>query len=155
MSGGGGGKGGSQTQSTQIDPALTMAGRDVLDLAAAGAAMPYAPNRGVQFAAFTPQQEAAMRGANVAAEAFGLPSAGDSSGMPAAQTSASGIRGFSTGTDFDQMRDASVSTGMQAALSQLFADPETGDFSGGPGGPLFRGDYASAPQIQAARSGGK
>lgn len=140
--GGGGGKGGETQQ--QIDPALTAAARDALDLAAAGAALPYSPNRGVQFAAFTPQQEAAMAGANDAAAAFGLPTA-TGSGMPAAETNPAGIKGYSTSASYDDMKNKSIAPGLQEALSKLFANPETGEFNG-PSGPLFKGKYAKMPK---------
>jgi hypothetical protein len=147
--GGGGGKGGEKKQ--QIDPALTAASRDALDFAAAGAAVPYSPNRGVQFAAFTPQQEAAMANTSAASEAFGLAGGGGPQ-MPQKEVSASGIEGYSTGADFDQMKNASMAPGLQAALEKLFADPETGAFNG-PSGPLFKGRYAKMPA--SAKSGGK
>lgn len=146
--GGGGGKSGKQTQ--QIDPALTAAARDGLDLAAAGAAIPYSPNRGVQFAAFTPQQEAGMEAANTAAGAFGLPVAA-STGMPEKEVNAQGIAGYSTGASFDEMRDKSMAPGLQQAIAMLFADPETGAFDG-PKGPLFKGKYAKMKKL---KSGGK
>jgi hypothetical protein len=141
---GGGGKGGTSKQ--EIDPALTAAARDALDFAAAGAAVPYSPNRGVQFSAFTPQQEAGMASADQAAAAFGMPSAGGGSAMPATQTSASGIEGYSTAEDFDQMKDQSMAPGLQEALAKLFADPQTGEFNG-PQGPLFSGRYADMPGV--------
>lgn len=149
---GGGGKGGETQQ--QIDPALTAAARDGLDLAAAGAAIPYSPNRGVQFAAFTPQQEAAMQGADDAAAAFGLPSTGNpvSAGIPAAETNAAGVKGYSTGAAYDEMKNKSMSPGLQAAIAKLFADPNTGAFKG-PSGPLFKGKYAKMPAT--AGGGGK
>lgn len=148
--GGGGGKGGETQQ--QIDPALTAAARDALDLAAAGAALPYSPNRGVQFAAFTPQQTAAMEGANDAAEAFGMPAA-SASGMPPPETNAQGIAGYSTGASFDEMKNKSIAPGLQQALAKLFADPNTGQFDG-PKGPLFKGKYAKMPKT-AGGGGGK
>ena len=118
----GGGKGGTKSQ--EIDPGLTAAARDALDFAAASAAVPYSPNMGVQFAAFTPQQQAAFQGANSAATAFGLPSAGPTS-MPKPQTSASGIQGYSTAADYQQIKNQSMSSGLQAALDALFADRTT------------------------------
>lgn len=144
----GGGKGGESRQ--QIDPALTAAARDALDFAYAGAAIPYSPNRGVTIAGFTPQQLAAFNSSNEAAEAFGL-ATGEVS-LPATETAANGIQGYSTGELYDENRDASVSPGLQRAISQLFANPRTGAFSG-PGGPLFRGEYAAMPAT--AGGGGK
>lgn len=149
---GGGGKGGSQTQTTQMDPALTAAARDGLDMAAAAAAIPYSPNRGVQVAGFTPQQTASFAGANAAASALGLGSA-DPVTMPQEFVTDSGIRGYKTGADFDQMRDQSFSPAMQGEIAKLFANPDTGAFNG-PAGSLYKGRYAVMPGV-AASSGGK
>ena len=150
---GGGGKGGSQTQTTQMDPALTAAARDGLDMAAAAAAIPYSPNRGVQIASFTPQQKAAFAGADAASGAFGLGTVGPAA-MPEEFTTASGIKGYKTGADFDEMRDASYSAGLQGEIAKLFADPETGAFSG-PGGSLKKSKYADMPGVASLSSGGK
>lgn len=147
--GGGGGKGGESKQ--QIDPALTAAARDALDFAAAGAAVPYSPNRGVQFAAFTPQQIAAMENTSDASEAFGMDGGGGVT-LPAPETSASGIAGYSTAKDFDEMKNKSMAPGLQEAIAKLFANPTTGEFNG-PKGPLFRGKYAKMPAT--AGGGGK
>lgn len=133
----GGGKGGQQ--STKVDPMLKQAARDVLDFGAAAAAVPFSPNRGVQFAAFTPQQEAGMGAANDAASAFGMRTA-EPLAMPQAYTTASGITGYATGADYDEMRNASMSPELQAAINALFADPVTGQFNG-PGGPLMQANY--------------
>lgn len=144
----GGGKGGTSTQ--EIDPGLTAAARDALDFSAAAMAVPNSPNRGVQIAGFTPQQEASFANNNAAAGALGL-ATGGMPAMPAKETSASGIEGYSTGADFDQMRDSSMSAGLQQAIAQLFADPNTGQFNG-PTGPLHSNRYASMP---GAGGGGK
>lgn len=146
---GGGGKGGEKSQ--KMDPGLTAAARDALDFAAAGAAVPHSPNRGVSFAAFTPQQMAAFQGANEAASAFGLPTGSATSAMPAAEMSANGIRGYSTGALYDENKNKSMTPGLQKAIDSLFANRETGGFSG-PGGGLFQGRYAKYPGVG---SGGK
>jgi len=145
----GGGKGGTKSQ--KIDPGLTAAARDALDFAAAAAAVPYSPNMGVQFAAFTPQQQAAFQGANSAATAFGLPSAGPTS-MPKPKTSASGIKGYSTAADYQQIKNQSMSSGLQAALDALFANKKTGATAAPPNSPLYKGRYAAMPGIEG---GGK
>lgn len=149
---GGGAKGGTQTQTNEIDPALTAAARDALDMASAAAAIPYSPNRGIQIAAFTPQQEAAFAGSNQAARAFGMSPAAELS-MPNVQTTASGVRGYSTGADYDQALNQSVSPELQQSISALFASPDGGEFTG-PAGALYRGRYAAMPGIER-QSGGK
>jgi hypothetical protein len=145
---GGGGKGGTQSQ--EIDPGLTAAARDALDFSAAAAALPYSPNRGVQIAGFTPQQEAAFANSDAAAGALGLATGGRPT-MPALETSANGIKGYSTGANFDEIKNKSMSPELQEAMAKLFANPETGEFNG-PSGPLYSGRYASMPGVS---SGGK
>ncbi len=154
---GGGGKGGSSSSSTQIDPAITAAARDMLDTANAVSAIPYSPNRGVQVAAFTPQQEAAFKAADSAASAFGLPSAGGSatSAIPAAEKSASGIAGYSFNKDYDATQKASVSPGLQDAINKLYADRATGEYNGKSDSPLYEPKYANMPQAKASGGGGK
>lgn len=90
-------------QRTKINPKLRRAGEGVLAAALQSASMPYAPNRGVTIAAFSPQEKAAFRGANVAASAFGLPTAGLMDLGPTQKASAGGIRGYSTGDIYDRM----------------------------------------------------
>lgn len=139
----GGGKGGQSTQ--QIDPALTAAARDALDFSASAAAIPFSPNRGVQIAGFTPQQQAAFANANTAAGALGL-ATGAAPTMPALETNAAGIQGYSTGASYDDMLNKSVTPGMQAAIAQLFANPNTGEFTG-PQGPLATDKYKDMPGV--------
>jgi hypothetical protein len=91
--------------------------------------IPYSPNRGVTIADFTPQQKAAMANTSAAADAFGLAS-GDSPAMPAAETSATGIKGFSTGAEFDDMVSKSLSPALQAAINKFFLDRGTGKMEG-------------------------
>jgi len=115
---GGGGKGGQSQQS--IDPRLAAASSAAIDRATAASKLPYAPNRGVTIAAFTPQQEAAMRNTGAAATAFGMEGS-TASGMPPPETSASGIRGYSTGKDYDEMIAKSLSPELQAAINNFFS----------------------------------
>ena len=102
----------------------------------------YQPNRGVTVAAFTPQQEAAMRGTNAAATAFGLPSVADPmAGMPAPETSAGGVRGYSSGADYDQML-ARLPAGYRGNIDAFFANPNA---------PMVR----TTPMTEKRNSGGK
>jgi hypothetical protein len=114
---GGGGKGGQSKQS--IDPRLAAASAEALTRAADASKIPYSPNRGVTIAAFTPQQEAAMRNTSAASTAFGL-DGGSMAAMPAVETSASGVRGYSTGADFDEMVKRSLSPEIIAAIDGMF-----------------------------------
>jgi hypothetical protein len=115
---GGGGKGGETQQ--RIDPRLADASAKVLERAEAASKIPYSPNRGVTIAAFTPQQKAAMANASDAAEAFGM-EGGAAPNMPKTETSATGIRGYSTGKEYDDMVAKSLSPELQAAINSFFS----------------------------------
>jgi len=97
----GGGKGGSETTTIEIDPRLEQLGVSTGVGALRTAALPFRPTRGVQIAAFTPQQEAAMMGASAAAAALGLPSATPTV-MPRAKVNSMGIVGYDPGDMFAQ-----------------------------------------------------
>lgn len=114
---GGGGKGGEST--VRMDRNLSGSAKDALDRAARASKIPYSPNRGVTIAAFTPQQQAAMANASAAAEAFGM-AGGNPAAMPATETNAMGIEGYSTGALYDEMRDKSLSPTLQAAIDKFF-----------------------------------
>lgn len=110
----------TSTSETKINEDVSKAASQNWQLAQNIAKLGYQPNRGVTIAAFTPQQEAAMRGTNTAANAFGMGMAGDPlANMPQAETSASGIRGYSTGADYDQMISR-LPPEYRAQMEQLF-----------------------------------
>ena len=127
-----GGKGGSQTTSTEIPAwAQEYAQRELLNRAAQAAAVGFMPYYGPDVAAMTPAQEAAMASNIGAAEAYGLIEPGSlspTSGMPAAQTFAGGVRGYSSGGLCDQARAmlAARQPGQMAAYNAMFVDPMTG-----------------------------
>lgn len=98
---GGGGKGGNQTTTVEIDPRLEQIGVATGVGALQTAALPYRPTRGVQIAAFTPQQQAAMMGASSAASALGLPSASPAV-MPRPKVNSMGILGYDPGDMYDR-----------------------------------------------------
>lgn len=94
-------------QTVKLPKSLEVGAREVLAAGMRAAALPYTPNRGVTVAAFTPQQEAAMQGANLQASAFGLPSV-NSYGISPNVEMTNGVAGYSTGTIYDDMLDAST-----------------------------------------------
>jgi len=102
----GGGKGGSQTteqvQRVEIDPRLEQLGVAVGTGALKTAALPFRMPRGVQIAAFTPQQQAAFQGASAASSALGLPSAGTAA-MPEPEVNSMGIAGYDPSYLYDEM----------------------------------------------------
>lgn len=87
-------KGGSQTTSVEIPDWLEAAAQDAITRAQSAAGVGYMPWTGPDVAALTPLQNAAMGSTNAAASAFGLPQAG--SGLPAPQTFAGGVQGYSS-----------------------------------------------------------
>lgn len=116
----GGGK--SSTQENNINKDLAKAAKPLIKKAGKMAEMPYIPNRGIQFAAFSPMQEAGFQNTASAANAFGLANAGGATGMPPPQVSQEGYRGYSTGGLLDQILAASATPQQQRAIQQ-FVNP--------------------------------
>lgn len=87
-------------QERKVDPNLV---RDYADLTSAGrqlAGVRSQPNRGVTIAGMTPAQQQAMASSNLAAQAFGLPTADFA--MAPTETSAGGIEGYSIAPEYDR-----------------------------------------------------
>lgn len=125
-------KGGSTSAQTEIPAwATEYAQRQLLDPAAMAARLGYMPYYGPDVAAMTPLQEAAMQSNIGAAEAYGLIAPGSvtpAQGMPAPRTFAGGVRGYSSGSLFDQARAmlAQRAPGQMAAYQSMYVDPMTG-----------------------------
>lgn len=98
---GGGGKGGSTTETIKIDPRLEEGAVETLAGALRSASLPYSPNRGVSIAALAPQTLDAQRGTDIAARAFGLPVTGRDY-LPAPERTQDGLLGYSTGGLYDE-----------------------------------------------------
>ena len=92
---GGGGKGGEQKTTVELPEDIEKAAKNNLALAKKVGSLPYAPYFGATTAAFTPAQEAAFKGADMAASAFGLPGAA-AGAMPKPDVKAGGFSGYST-----------------------------------------------------------
>lgn len=121
----GGGKGGETVQTTKIDPRLEEGAVQTLAAALRSASVPYSPNRGVTIAAFSPQQKAAMMGANAAAGAFGLPTGEVGSTLPQEVMGAGGAMGYSTSDLYDQNRGLSLTPeeeAQRAMIQKSYAD---------------------------------
>lgn len=101
---GGGGKGGSQTQSVEIPEWLQQASQENLARARQVAAIDFMPWMGPTVAPLTPLQEAAMKNTGSAALSFGLETADPGAGMPVATEYAGGIRGYSDFPIYEQAR---------------------------------------------------
>ena len=102
--GGGGGKGGSQTQQVEIPKWIEEPATRNLARAEAAQKIGYQPYYGPDVAAFNPTQLAAMQSNIGAAEAFGLlqPGMTAAQGMPAPQTFAGGQMGYSSAPLYEQ-----------------------------------------------------
>ncbi len=146
-----GGKGGGSTTSVQIPQWLEDAARKNMARADELAQIGYVPYYGPDVAALSPMQLAAMQGTNDAAAAFGMGGGNAMAGMPAPQTFAGGVQGYSSQPMFQQSMDALAAArpGQFAAMQAPFINPVTGaepaspfnavaapggTMSGGPGG---------------------
>lgn len=124
----GGGKGGKSTTEVKIPEWLESAARSNIGRAENVAALGPMPYYGPDVAAMTPMQTAAGQGINTAAGAFGLGTTDLSMGMPAPQTFAGGVQGYSSGGLYDQslaelQRRA---PGQYDAITGMFINPRTG-----------------------------
>lgn len=122
---GGGGKGGSQTTKMEIPKWIEEPATRNLARAEAAQKIGYMPYSGPQIAAFNPMQQAAMQANIGAGEAFGLLAPGSLQplqGMPAPQTYAGGMQGYSSMPLYDQAvaELQSRSPNQVAAYNQLF-----------------------------------
>ena len=125
---GGGGKGGSTTQEVKIPAWLEQAAQANIRRAEDVAALGNVPYYGPDVAAMTPMQMAAGQGINTAAGAFGLGTNDLSMGMPAPQTFAGGVQGYSSGNLYDQaLRELQArAPGQYNAITGMFINPQTG-----------------------------
>lgn len=124
----GGGKGGKSTTEVKIPDWLESAARSNIGRAENVAVLGPMPYYGPDVAAMTPMQTAAGQGINTAAGAFGLGTTDLSMGMPAPQTFAGGVQGYSSGGLYDQslaelQRRA---PGQYNAITGMFINPQTG-----------------------------
>lgn len=124
----GGGKGGKSTTEVKIPDWLEAAARSNIGRAENVAGLGYTPYYGPDVAAMTPMQTAAGQGINTAAGAFGLGTGDLSMGMPAPQTFAGGVQGYSSGGLYDEalaelQRRAPV---QYDAITGMFINPQTG-----------------------------
>jgi hypothetical protein len=141
--------GGSRTAETKLPGFVDSAQRDAIARSQQAAQIGYTPYYGPDVAAFTPMQNAAFGGANQAAAAFGMP-VGRGNGMPAPQTFAGGVQGYSSAPGFDaslaelQQR----APGQFNAIRSMFVDPQAG-------GASSSGLLGNVPQGQTSQGQGK
>jgi hypothetical protein len=155
----GGGKGGSASTSVEIPAWLESAAKQNLARADRVAQLGYTPYYGPDVAAFSPMQMAAMQGTNQAASAFGLPGGDAMAGMPAPQTFAGGVQGYSSAPLYQQSIDALAANapGQTSAMGQMFIDPITGAQPAAPFGSGFGTSIPANPLTVASprRSSGR
>jgi hypothetical protein len=155
----GGGKGGSSTTQVKVPAWLESAARQDLARADQLAQIGYTPYYGPDVAAFSPMQQAAFEGTNQAAAAFGMPTA-QGAGMPAPQTFAGGVQGYSSAPLYQQSLDAlrAEAPGQYAALTAPFINPVTGAAPAAPfgtsGAQITPNTPTSAALIGAMSGGG-
>lgn len=142
-----GGKGGSTTSTVEVPQYIEDAARRNLERADLISKIGYVPYYGPEVAAMTPAQEAAFASTQQLGSAFGLPTTLGTStlpsatvgirssdydmGVPAPQTFAGGVRGYSSAPMFEQ---AQFELGrrrpaQKAFIDSLFIDPFSGAFN--------------------------
>lgn len=150
----GGGKGGKTTTEVKIPDWLEAAAQESLGRGQAVANLGYTPYYGPDVAAMTPMQAAAGQGISSAAGAFGLPGGGMTGmeGMPAPQTFAGGVQGYSSGNLFDQSVDElrRRRPGQYDAMMGMFVNPQTGAAppSFGPSVPAMPPTPPAPPKVK-------
>ena len=155
-----GGKGGSTTSTVEVPQYIEDAARRNLERADLISQIGYVPYFGPDVAAFTPQQEAAFAGTQQLAGAFGTTTTMDM-GVPAPQTFAGGVRGYSSAPMFEQ---AQFELGrrrpaQKAFIDSLFIDPFSGAFNPISTTPLDMGEVVdttttTTPVTTTTTSGG-
>jgi hypothetical protein len=137
-----GGKGGSQTTKVEIPKWLENAAQSNIARGEYASTLGPIAYYGPDVAALTPMQEAAMANTGQAASAFGTAGGGlsPSAGMPAANTYAGGLRGYSSGDIYDQALSElqARAPGQYDAIRAMFINPATG-------APPLRGFPTPAP----------
>ena len=117
-------KGGSQTTESrqEIPKWLEDASRAAIERSQQAASIGYVPYSGPQVAAFTPMQNDAFKGTNMAAAAYGMPTS-KGNGMPKPTTYADGTTGYSSLPLYEQaLAQLQQSNPQQyAALTQMFS----------------------------------
>ena len=148
-----GGLSGRTVSETKIPEYIENAARSNLARADELARIGYVPYYGPEIAAFSPMEEAAFQGTNMAASAFGMPTGAVS--MPAPETFASGVRGYSSAPMYEAARAqlAARFPGQYAALTAPFINPVTGAQPMSPFGltspPMGYGDMMGGANVGA------
>ena len=153
-----GGKGGSTTSTVEVPQYIEDAARRNLERADLISKIGYVPYYGPEVAAMTPAQEAAFASTQQLGSAFGLPTTLGTSalpsatvgirssdfdmGVPAPQTFAGGVRGYSSAPMFEEAMDefGRRRPAQKAFIDSLFIDPFSGAFTPISTTPLHMGE---------------
>jgi hypothetical protein len=157
-----GGKGGRESTEVKIPAWLEDAAKESLARGAYVGDIGYTPYYGPDVAAMTPIEIAANQGLASAAGAFGLPGGGLSmgtEGMPAPQTFAGGVQGYSSGGLYDQALAELEARrpGQYNAITGMYIDPITGAPPALSFGPSVQpmAPMSSAPLTYPTQGGGR
>jgi len=150
-----GGKGGSTTSSVEVPQYIEDAARRNLERADLISKIGYVPYYGPEVAAMTPAQEAAFAGTQQLAGAFGTPTTMDM-GVPAPQTFAGGMRGYSSAPMFEEAMDefGRRRPAQKAFIDSLFIDPFSGAFNPISTTPLDMGEVVDTTTTTTSGGGG-
>ena len=150
-----GGKGGSTTSSVEVPQYIEDAARRNLERADLISKIGYVPYYGPEVAAMTPAQEAAFAGTQQLAGAFGTPTTMDM-GVPAPQTFAGGVRGYSSAPMFEQAQFelGQRRPAQKAFIDSLFIDPFSGVFNPISTTPLDMGEVVDTTTTTTTSGGG-
>lgn len=167
-----GGKGGSTTSTVEVPQYIEDAARRNLERADLISKIGYVPYYGPEVAAMTPAQEAAFASTQQLGSAFGLPTTLGTStlpsatvgirssdydmGVPAPQTFAGGVRGYSSAPMFEQ---AQYELGrrrpaQKAFIDSLFINPFSGAFNPISTTPFVDTTTTTTPVTTTTTSGG-
>lgn len=102
MGKGSGDKKTKQTQDFKLPKWYEDAAKQVLDFGKGVASNGYTPYIGPDVAALSPSAEAGIQGTDAMSAAFGMPTSGGTGYLPAAQTSAGGVKGYSSFPGFEE-----------------------------------------------------
>lgn len=129
-----GGKGGSTTSTVEVPDWIEGPARQNLARADQISKIGYVPYYGPDVAALTPMQQAAAQNTAQSASAFGMatPTGADVTGVPAPQTFAGGVQGYSSAPLFEQSMETfgRERPGQKRAIDDLFIDPVSGKGGG-------------------------
>lgn len=124
-------KGAKQTSEVTLPPHLEQASIQNLMLADEVGRIGYAPNRGPTIAGLAPEQRAAMESNNMAASAFGLPTAASPDSYLMGE-SFNGGAAYGAGNVYDMMMDR-MPDGQRRAIEAFVMNPNTGAAPTNPG----------------------